>query len=76
MIFKDTKRFSPVIYENDLPWKEDLYFYDIKQIPKNVKEFEKFIDEWIDVESVIDWHLILLLSNNDDGVAEYLCCCI
>lgn len=32
------------------------------------KEFEKFIDEWIDVESVIDWHLILLLSNNDDGL--------
>lgn len=32
------------------------------------KEFEDFIGEWVDIESVIDWHLILLLSNNDDGL--------
>jgi spore coat protein CotH len=32
------------------------------------EEFDKFIGEWVDIESVIDWHLILLLSNNDDGL--------
>ena len=32
------------------------------------EEFEEFIGDWIDLENVLNWHLILLLSNNDDGL--------
>ncbi|PWL28251.1 MAG: hypothetical protein DCO96_09770 [Fluviicola sp. XM-24bin1] len=34
---------------------------------------EQFIEEykdWVDVRSLIDWHLLLLLTNNDDGLIK------
>jgi len=45
MRFVDTKRFSPVIYGNDLPKKRDLYHYDSKKIPDSKKEINKFMRE-------------------------------
>jgi hypothetical protein len=32
--------------------------------------FNSGISKWVDLENIIDWHLLLLLSNNDDGVVK------
>lgn len=32
--------------------------------------FEREIADWIDLENIIDWHLLLLLSNNSDGILK------
>lgn len=32
--------------------------------------FEKDIGSWIDLDNVIDWHLLLLFSNNSDGIMK------
>lgn len=32
--------------------------------------FEANIDNWIDVDNIIDWHLLLLLTNNSDGIMK------
>lgn len=36
----------------------------------NDDEFVKNIANWVDLENVIDWHLILLFSNNGDGIMK------
>jgi hypothetical protein len=33
-------------------------------------EFSKKIDTWVDISNVIDWHIILLFSNNSDGIMK------
>lgn len=33
-------------------------------------EFAHHIEEWVDIENVLDWHLMLLLSNNSDGIMK------
>lgn len=42
MKFVDTKRFSPIIYENDVPHPRDLYWQNPKIIPKTKREFVRF----------------------------------
>ena len=32
--------------------------------------FYKGIDQWVDIDNVIDWHIILLFSNNSDGIMK------
>ena len=32
--------------------------------------FIRQITNWIDLENIIDWHLLLLLSNNSDGILK------
>ncbi len=32
--------------------------------------FENKIDEWVDLENIIDWHLLLLFTNNGDGIMK------
>lgn len=32
--------------------------------------FEKRIEEWFDLDNILDWHLLLLFSNNGDGVMK------
>jgi len=34
------------------------------------EEFTNSIGNWIDVKNVIDWHLLLLLTNNGDGLQK------
>lgn len=34
------------------------------------EEFSDKISEWIDIENVIDWNLLLLFSNNSDGIMK------
>ena len=58
MKFKDTKRLSPVIYENDLPHEKDLFHIAPRLVPEAEKAFERFIiekdiiidDEWWDIQ--------------------------
>lgn len=33
-------------------------------------DFARRVDEWFDVQNVIDWHIMLLFSNNDDGLLK------
>lgn len=33
-------------------------------------EFAQNISNWVDIENVIDWHIILLFSNNSDGIMK------
>ena len=33
-------------------------------------EFSKLINSWVDLSNVIDWHIILLFSNNEDGILK------
>lgn len=53
MRFINTKRFSPVIYENDLPRKGDLYHIKAKLVPKTearYKDFKKKNNIFIDTQ--------------------------
>ncbi len=34
------------------------------------KEFKKNITNWVDLDNIIDWHLLLLFTNNSDGVMK------
>jgi hypothetical protein len=34
------------------------------------QEFVDHISEWIDIENVMDWHLLLLFTNNQDGLRK------
>ncbi len=34
------------------------------------QEFAKNISKWVDLDNVIDWHIILLFSNNGDGIMK------
>lgn len=43
MIFVDTHRFSPCIYENDVPHEKDLFHVSPETIPTKIKELEKFM---------------------------------
>lgn len=45
MLFVDTKRFQPVIYENDLPHEKDLYHVPPRHVPESEKQFERFVAE-------------------------------
>lgn len=54
--------------------KSDKSYY-IKEFELFLKEssdsvFASNLEKWIDLENVIDWHLILLLSNNSDGLLK------
>ena len=33
-------------------------------------QFSKEVYNWVDIENVIDWHIILLLTNNGDGIMK------
>ena len=33
-------------------------------------EFSRNIDAWVDISNVMDWHIILLFSNNGDGIMK------
>jgi len=33
-------------------------------------EFAQNISNWVDIENVIDWHILLLFSNNSDGLMK------
>lgn len=46
--FINTKRFSPVIYENDLPWEEDYFHIDPKLITKDFLKNSEFLTD-------VDW---------------------
>ena len=43
MRFVNTKRFSPVIYEGDVPHEKDLYWHNPLIIPKSKKEYSAFL---------------------------------
>ncbi len=34
------------------------------------KQFAREYEDWVDESNLIDWHLLLLLTNNDDGVIK------
>lgn len=34
------------------------------------EEFANEISNWVDIRNVVDWHITLLFSNNDDGVSK------
>ena len=34
------------------------------------EDFLKNIDTWVDIDNIIDWHLMLLYTNNSDGVMK------
>ena len=34
------------------------------------QEFTQKISQWIDLENIIDWHLLLLFTNNSDGIMK------
>jgi len=34
------------------------------------KQFTREIENWVDLRNIVDWHLLLLLTNNDDGVIK------
>jgi len=50
--FVDTKRFSPVIYGDDLPWEEDYFHMEYKNVTKDFLRTGEFLidDEWWDVQ--------------------------
>jgi hypothetical protein len=37
------------------------------------KEFSAGVADWVDISNVTDWHLLLLLTNNSDGIMKNFC---
>ncbi len=58
----------PKIYESDkTPYIEKFKNFLFNS---NDSEFARDIFNWVDIENVIDWHIILLFSNNSDGILK------
>jgi len=58
----------PKINESD----KTYYIKEFKNFLFNTsdEEFSKKIDTWVDITNVIDWHIILLFTNNADGIMK------
>lgn len=58
----------PKIYIHD----KSAYLESFKNflINSTDTEFDEKIADWVDLENVIDWHLLLLYSNNGDGILK------
>ena len=58
----------PKIYDSDKTYYiegfKDFLFYS------SDSDFSKNVSSWVDVDNVIDWHIILLFSNNQDGILK------
>ena len=39
-------------------------------LKSSIEEFKTEINNWIDMKNVVDWHLLLLFTNNSDGVRK------
>jgi hypothetical protein len=86
MLFKDPPIFSKErltyaqdslnYYQQKFPKINKLdktyYLEEFKDFLFNTSdnEFSKEIDTWVDISNVIDWHIILLFSNNGDGIIK------
>lgn len=56
----------PKIYEIDYTSRLDRFkkfLFESEDL-----EFEKSIGKWVDLKSVVDWQLLLMFTNNDDGL--------
>lgn len=86
MLFKDPPIFikkRKVNFQDSLNYYQQKYpkikksdkTYYIKEFKNFLfyssdNEFSKKIDTWVDISNVIDWHIILLFSNNGDGIMK------
>ena len=43
---------------------QDFLFYSVDSV------FVKNISTWVDIRNILDWHLLLLLTNNSDGIMK------
>lgn len=54
--------------------KRDMSYYleEFRELLFNStdQEFTKEISNWIDIDNIIDWHILLLLTNNSDGMLK------
>ena len=55
---------------DSLDFSEDIRKFQNWIYDSDDKEFLERVDEFIDLGNVIDWHLLLLLTNNEDGVLK------
>jgi hypothetical protein len=86
MIFKDPAIFhqgrlsysedSLNYYHQKFPKIETVdnayYLDELKQLlfESSGSTFQKNISHWFDIDNVIDWHILLLFSNNGDGIMK------
>lgn len=86
MLFKDPPIFynEPLSYVQDTTNYYQQKYPNIKHRDKSsyIEKFKHFlytssdeqfckeINNWVDVNNVIDWHLIILFSNNGDGILK------
>ncbi len=65
-------------YDQKYPdWTEDNYEYLLDSLnaylfaqDTNFRSKEVGIHRWFDMDNIIDWHLLLLLTNNSDGLMK------
>ncbi|MBO4489229.1 MAG: CotH kinase family protein [Bacteroidales bacterium] len=85
-IFKEPKLFYPNMPPRDTAnpnyhnqtfpeFDEDDKAYVLTQFREFIlhasdEEFAVHVGEWIDLRNVVDWHLLLLFTNNGDGVLK------
>jgi hypothetical protein len=79
MLFKEPPVFkndTSTDYDQKFPKKKkcdmSLYMDEFKNFLFNADDatFAKEIDKRIDIENVIDWHILLLFSNGEDGLKK------
>jgi len=58
----------PKIFKND----NTEYIEKFKDFLFNSSnnDFVKEIERWVDIDNIIDWHLLLLFTNNSDGILK------
>lgn len=58
----------PKIEQQDKTWYMEQFMHFL--FYASPEAFADNIEQWIDVDNVIDWHLLLLYTNNDDGLLK------
>ncbi len=61
------QKFPKIKKKDQTEYIEQFRSFIFKSSPNN---FSAKIGEWIDIENVIDWHLLLLYSYNADGIMK------
>ncbi len=67
---KDSVNFHQQTYPKIKNESKREYIESIREfiLAKNTENFETKISKLLDIDNIIDWHLLLLITNNSDGI--------
>lgn len=69
---QEPNNFHQQIYPDIDELDQNAYMDDLRGfiLDSDEQTFSQNLSSWIDIENLIDWHLLLLISNNADGILK------